>query len=48
MLLLEVYKISIEISLLVIIILIGGAVLASLLWPQVQPEEMKQEIAGAA
>ena len=42
------YKIPIEISLLVIIILIGGAVLASLLWPQVQPEERKQEIARAA
>ena len=48
MLLLEVYKIPIEISLLVIITLIGGAVLASLFWPQVQPEEMKQKIARAA
>jgi len=48
MLLLEVYKIPIEISLLVIITLLGSAVLASLLWPQSQPKELKQKTAEAA
>jgi tellurite resistance protein TerC len=48
MLLLDVYKIPIEISLLVIIPLLGGAVLASLLWPQAQSGGQKPKIAEAA
>lgn len=48
MLLVEVYKIPIEISLLVIVTLLGSAVLASLLWPPSQPQERQQKTAEAA
>jgi tellurite resistance protein TerC len=48
MLLLEVYKIPIELSLLVIVTLLGGAVITSLLWPQAQPRGAKSEVAEAA
>jgi predicted tellurium resistance membrane protein TerC len=48
MLLLDIYKISIEISLLVIITLLGGAILASLLWPWLRTEGLKPEIVEAA
>lgn len=48
MLLLDVYKIPIEISLLVIITLLGGAVAASLLWPRSRPQAVKQDMANAA
>ncbi len=48
MLLLDIYKIPIEISLLVIIALLGGAIVASLLWPRALPEDLKPEIVAAA
>jgi len=48
MLLLEVYKIPIELSLLVIVTLLGGAVITSLLWPQARPAGRKPEIEEAA
>ena len=48
MLLLDVYKIPIEISLLVIIALLGGAIVASLLWPRALHEDLKPTIIAAA
>ncbi|NOT53477.1 MAG: TerC family protein [Deltaproteobacteria bacterium] len=46
MLLLEVYKIPIEISLLVIIALLGGAIVASLWWPRALSEDVKPAMAA--